>query len=98
MLQSALRGKPANQMRSPKLAKSLAVRRSVVFGGDRTSLRLEDGFWEGLKEIAKERGMSVPKLVASIKAERRGPNLTSALRVYVLEHYQAQLSALRPNA
>jgi predicted DNA-binding ribbon-helix-helix protein len=79
-------------MKSPK-AKSFTVRHSITIVGHGTSVSLEDNFWEGLKEIANERGTSLGDLVASIEAERRGSNLSSAIRVFVIEHYQAQLAA-----
>jgi predicted DNA-binding ribbon-helix-helix protein len=66
---------------------------SITIIGHSTSVSLEDNFWEALKEIAKERGTSLGDLVASIEAERIGSNLSSAIRVFVIEHYQAQLAA-----
>jgi predicted DNA-binding ribbon-helix-helix protein len=50
---------------------------------------LEDQFWAALKEIAKERGVALKDIVGSIKAERRKGNLSSAIRVFVVEHYGA---------
>ena len=74
-------------MKSRKLAKSRIGKRSIGHG---TSISLEDQFWEALKEIAKERGMTLKDLVATIKAERRMGGLSSAIRVFVLEHYEAR--------
>ena len=71
------------------------VRHSITIVGHGTSVSLEDNFWEALKEIAKERGTSLGDLVASIEAERIGSNLSSAIRVFVIEHYQDQLAAKR---
>jgi predicted DNA-binding ribbon-helix-helix protein len=79
-------------------AKSLIVKRSMVVAGSKTSVSLEPPFFEALKEIATERGTSLPRLVTSIDPDRREPNLSSALRVYVLEHYQNQLAARTPSA
>ncbi len=56
---------------------------SVVIAGHRTSVSLEDAFWEALRDIAAERGVSINRLVADIDRRRRG-NLSSAIRVYVL--------------
>jgi predicted DNA-binding ribbon-helix-helix protein len=53
---------------------------------------LENQFWDALREIAKERGASLRDLVATIKAERRKGNLSSAIRVFVVEHYGASSS------
>ena len=62
-----------------------AVRkRSLTIAGHRTSLSLEQAFWDALKEIARSEGLSVATLVARIDRERQG-NLSSAVRVYVLE-------------
>ena len=57
---------------------------SVVLAGHRTSISLERAFWRALKDIAKARGCSVNQLVSEIDRDRRG-NLSSAVRVYVLE-------------
>jgi predicted DNA-binding ribbon-helix-helix protein len=81
-------------MKSPKRTKSTVVKRSIAIAGRHTSVSLEDQFWKALKEIAKERGMSRQDLVASIKAERRTGGLSSAIRVFVIEHYGAR----RPRA
>jgi predicted DNA-binding ribbon-helix-helix protein len=77
-------------MKSPKPTKSPVVKRSVRIDGRNTSVSLEDQFWEALKEIAKERGMALQDLVAAIKAERRKGGLSSAIRVFVIEHYGAR--------
>ena len=58
-------------------------KRSVLVAGHRTSVSLEDAFWEVLKELADQRGLSVNQLVAEVDEGRSG-NLSSALRVYVL--------------
>ncbi len=56
---------------------------SVVIAGHRTSVSLEGAFWEALRDIAAERGVSINRLIADID-RRRGGNLSSAIRVYVL--------------
>ena len=65
------------------------VKRSIVIKGHKTSITLEDGFWSGLKEIAQQKGYTLGGLVAQIDAERSGPNLSSAIRMHVLDHYKA---------
>ena len=65
------------------------VKRSVVIKGHKTSLTLEDAFWSGLWEIARSRGYTMGGLVAQIDSERVGPNLSSAIRMHVLEYYKA---------
>lgn len=59
-------------------------RRSVTIAGHRTSVSLEDPFWEQLKLIANERGHSIAQVVAEVD-KGRGGNLSSALRVFVLQ-------------
>jgi predicted DNA-binding ribbon-helix-helix protein len=75
-------------MKSPKRPKSLVVKRSIEIVGHQTSISLEDQFWEALKQIAKERGTTLKDLVATIEAEPRTGGLSSAIRVFVLEHYE----------
>jgi predicted DNA-binding ribbon-helix-helix protein len=70
--------------------KSPVVKRSVVIAGHKTSVSLEDAFWTGLKEIAGSRDMTLSDLVAAIDSERRHGNLSSAIRLFVLDHYRAQ--------
>jgi predicted DNA-binding ribbon-helix-helix protein len=61
------------------------VKRSLVIAGHRTSVSLEDAFWRRLQEIAREGGVSVNALAADIDARRGEANLSSALRVFILE-------------
>jgi predicted DNA-binding ribbon-helix-helix protein len=68
--------------------KSPVVKRSIVIAGHKTSVSLEDAFWKGLKDIAIVRTLS--DLVASIDTDRRHGNLSSAIRLFVLDHYRAQ--------
>ena len=71
-------------MRSP------IVKRSVVLAGHKTSVSLEDAFWQGLKEIATSRRTTLSDLINSIDIDREHGNLSSALRLFVLNHYQAR--------
>src|SRR3954467_10861097 len=68
--------------------KSPVVKRSIVIAGHKTSVSLEDAFWQGLKEIADERSMTLSDLVSSIDTDRRHGNLSSAIRLFVLDHYR----------
>ena len=72
--------------------KSPVVKRSIVIAGHKTSVSLEDAFWRGLKEIASGRDMTLSDLVAASDAERQHGNLSSAIRLYVLDFYRNQLS------
>jgi predicted DNA-binding ribbon-helix-helix protein len=68
------------------------VKRSIYNAGHRTSVSLEDEFWKGLKESAGARRMTLSKLVTSISAgRRRGRNLSSAIRLFVLDFYRQQI-------
>ena len=59
-------------------------RRSVTLYGHRTSVSIEDAFWDQLQEIAKRRGISMNALVAEVDEARTG-NLSSALRLLAFE-------------
>ena len=60
------------------------IKHSIVIAGHRTSISLEDAFWHALKEIANDEDLSLASLVAQIDAARGSANLSSALRVFVL--------------
>jgi predicted DNA-binding ribbon-helix-helix protein len=68
--------------------KSAVVKRSIVIAGHKTSVSLEDAFWKGLKEIARARNRTVSDLIALIDAQRKHANLSSVIRLFVLEFYQ----------
>ncbi len=72
--------------------KSPVVKRSIVIAGHKTSVSLEDAFWKGLKDIAGLRDMTLSELVAAIDSERQHGNLSSAIRLFVLDHYRNRLS------
>ena len=70
--------------------KSPVIKRSIVIAGHKTSVSLEDAFWRGLKEIAIGRDKTLSDLVAEIDTGRPHNNLSSAIRLFVLDHYRAQ--------
>ena len=70
--------------------KSPVVKRSIVIAGHKTSVSLEDAFWRSLKEIAVGQRTTLSDLVAAIDTERQHGNLSSAIRLFVLGHYQAR--------
>jgi predicted DNA-binding ribbon-helix-helix protein len=72
--------------------KSPVVKRSIVIAGHKTSVSLEDAFWSGLKDIAGGRDTTLSDLVAAIDSERRHGNLSSAIRLFVLDYYRSQAS------
>jgi predicted DNA-binding ribbon-helix-helix protein len=69
--------------------KSPVVKRSIVIAGHKTSVSLEDAFWQGLKDIAAARDMTLSELVATIDTDRRHGNLSSGIRLFVLDHYRS---------
>jgi predicted DNA-binding ribbon-helix-helix protein len=68
--------------------KSAVVKRSVVISGHKTSVCLEDAFWNGLKRIADGREINLSDLISSINNQRKHANLSSAIRLFVLDFYQ----------
>ena len=69
-------------------------KRSVSIRGHRTSLSLEDGFWEELARIAQLRGTSVAGLIVEIDSSRSG-GLSSAIRLFVLDTLKQEVAACR---
>jgi predicted DNA-binding ribbon-helix-helix protein len=67
------------------------LKRSVSIAGHRTSISLEEPFWEGLREIAEREKISVQSLIGRIDAERGEQNLSSAIRVFVLSDLRGRL-------
>ena len=72
---------------------SPVVKRSIVIAGHKTSVSLEDAFWKSLKDIAIHRGTTLSDLVTTIDVERRQGNLSSCLRLFVLDFYRSQVIA-----
>jgi predicted DNA-binding ribbon-helix-helix protein len=64
---------------------SLVVKRSIIIDGHKTSVSLEDAFWRGLKDIARQQEITLSKLVGKIDAGRTEGNLSSAIRLFVLD-------------
>jgi len=69
---------------------SLVVKRSVVIAGRKTSISIEDAFWNSLREIAHRRKETLSQLIGSIDAYRKAANLSSVIRVFVLDFYRNQ--------
>jgi predicted DNA-binding ribbon-helix-helix protein len=83
--------------RKGRRAKSRIGKRTVSLAGHKTTVSLEDAFWQALKEIASARDLTPSELVADIKSQRRHANLSSAIRLFVLDFYRQQiLSASTP--
>jgi predicted DNA-binding ribbon-helix-helix protein len=77
---------------------SSVVKRSIVVAGHKTSVSLEDAFWQCLKDIAHNQKMTLSDLVATIDTDRHQGNLSSAIRLFVLDHYRAQIGENAPQA
>jgi predicted DNA-binding ribbon-helix-helix protein len=73
-----------------KRRKSLIVKRSILIAGRKTGVSVEDAFWKGLKEVAADRNMTPSDLVTTINSKRERDNLSSAVRLFVLDHYRRQ--------
>ena len=70
--------------------KSTVIKRSITIARRKTSISLEEEFWIGLKDIARARQMALSPLVLAIRQRHHG-NLSSAIRVFVFDHYRAQV-------
>ena len=80
-----------------KLKRSLILRKSVFIDGRKTSISLEDAFWKAMKEIAANQQITLQDLVTQIDSDRRHEkhlNLSSVIRLFVLDYYQ-HLTELR---
>ena len=65
-------------------------KRSLTIAGHRTSISLEDDFWDALKDMSKTKGKSLPVLISEIDAGRGPHGLSSAIRSAILAFYRAQ--------
>ena len=80
-----MKGKqPAGPPRKP----SQVLKRTIYVAGHKTGVSLEDAFWSALKKIAVTRKISLSDLVSTIANERKCGNLSSAIRLFVLDHYR----------
>ena len=83
----------AKRPKGPR-GKSLVTKRSIRLDGHRTSVSLETAFWDELKSIADAQGVRISQLIAAIDSERRERqhnNLSSVLRLFVLEYYRSKM-------
>ena len=63
-------------------------KRSITIAGHATSISLEAPFWDAIRDIAGQQGMSTQDLIAEIDNSKRMASLSSAIRVYILSWYQ----------
>ncbi len=73
--------------------KSPVVKRSIVVAGHKTSVSLEEAFWNGMKEISGLRNMTLSELVGEIDGNRQQGNLSSAIRLFVLDYFKSRAMA-----
>ena len=73
---------------------SAVVKRSVIITGHKTSVSLEDAFWKELKKIAARRNMTISELIGMIDLARQHANLSSAIRLFVLDSFVVRLSGV----
>jgi predicted DNA-binding ribbon-helix-helix protein len=82
-------GTTANASTQSPRGKSLVRKRTIDLDGRKTSVTLEDAFWDALKEIAAAQGTTVDlTAIDSERRERQHPNFSSAIRVFVLDYYR----------
>ena len=68
--------------------KSKVLKRSVFINGHKTSISLEEDFWTALGAIAATQNASISEVVTVIDRDRKHDNLSSAIRLYVLDYYR----------
>jgi predicted DNA-binding ribbon-helix-helix protein len=76
--------------------KSPVVKRSIVVAGHKTSVSLEEAFWNGMKEISALRNITLSELVGEIDGSRQQGNLSSAIRLFVLDHFRSRAGTAVP--
>jgi predicted DNA-binding ribbon-helix-helix protein len=70
--------------------RSSISKRSIVIGGHKTSVSLEDAFWGDLKQIAHAQEATLSELIGKIDETRQQGNLSSAIRLFVLGHFRSR--------
>jgi predicted DNA-binding ribbon-helix-helix protein len=91
-------GMTASEPQYEGVMKSRVVKRSIVVAGHKTSVSLEDAFWNGIKEISGLRNMTTSELVGEIDHNRQQGNLSSAIRVFVLDHFKNSAVTTAPDS
>ena len=76
--------------------RSMITKRSVMVKNHKTSVTLEDDFWQALHEIARLRRVSLSRLISSIDADREFANLSSAIRLFILKFFKEEQARRRP--
>jgi predicted DNA-binding ribbon-helix-helix protein len=68
--------------------KTVVIKHSILINGRKTSVSLENEFWDALHEIADRGNIALSAVVEQIDRDRDNINLSSALRVFVLNHFR----------
>lgn len=68
----------------------LPKKRSLTLNGHRTSISLEDAFWEALRDIAVDETKSISELVELVDTARGEAGLSSAIRIFILDYFRAR--------
>ena len=76
--------------------KSLVIKRSIVIAGHKTSVSLEDMFWTGLNDIAERQNVTLSPMVGDVDTRRQQGNLSSAIRLFVLDQFRKQAADQTP--
>ncbi len=69
--------------------KTAVIKRSILINGKKTSVSLENEFWDALHEIAKYKNTTAAKLAGEIARQRNTVNLSSAIRIFVYNHFRS---------
>ena len=77
--------KTVMKIEDDKRDKTALRKRSVLISGHQTSISIEDAFWSELKSIRKQKNKSLNQIIGEVD-ERRSGNLSSALRVFILNY------------
>jgi predicted DNA-binding ribbon-helix-helix protein len=75
-----------------KARNTRVLKRSIAVGARKTSISLEDAFWDELRLIAAKQSMTVSMLVTKVDNDRKQSNLSSEIRLFVLEHYRSKIA------
>jgi predicted DNA-binding ribbon-helix-helix protein len=78
--------------------KSAIIKRSIILAGHKTSVSLENEFWEGIRQIAEQKNTTVSALLQQIDEGRRYANLSSAIRIFVFGQFRSQATAAQQSA
>ena len=70
--------------------KSAVPKRSILLDGRKTSVTVENAFWAALQDIAHVQRTTMSKFITEIDATRKQSNLSSAIRIFVIEHHQSE--------